>query len=47
MSGWQILAWVAIAAITVLRVSLLVGMIVVIVFVVRGLIHGRPASSAS
>ncbi len=46
MNGWQILAWLAVAAITVFRVALLVGMIAVIVLVIRGLLALRPAARA-
>jgi hypothetical protein len=37
MSGWQIFAWVFMAGIAVLRVAMIVGVVVVIVAIARGL----------
>jgi hypothetical protein len=36
MSGWEILAWLAVAVVTILRVALVVGLIALIVLVARG-----------
>ncbi len=36
VSGWQVLAWVAIVALTVLRVALIVGVVALVVAIVRG-----------
>ena len=59
MSGWEVLAWVALAALTVLRVALVVGVLVlkrllermgvvaVIVAVVRGVRSYDPAAHLS
>jgi len=47
MSGWQAIAWVVLAAITVLRVALVVGVIAVVVAIVRGLRAYDPAAHMS
>ena len=47
MSGWEIVAWSAIAAVMVLRVALVVGALAVIVAIVRGVRAVEPASRAS
>jgi len=47
MGGWEILAWVAIAAVTVLRVALVVGVIALVVAIVRGVRSYSPASRPS
>jgi hypothetical protein len=39
MSGWVILAWLSVAAVTILRVALIVGLLALIVMVVRGVWH--------
>lgn len=36
MGGWDILAWLAIALVTVLRVALAVGIVAIVVAEVRG-----------
>ncbi len=36
MGGWEILAWLAIALVTVLRVALVVGVVAIVVAIVRG-----------
>lgn len=36
MSGWVILAWLGVTAITILRVALIVGLVAIAVLVVRG-----------
>jgi hypothetical protein len=36
MSGWEILAWLAVAVVSILRVALVVGLIALIVLVARG-----------
>lgn len=46
MSGWEIIAWSAIGAVTILRVALVVGMIALFVVVVRGVIRLEPVSHA-
>lgn len=46
MSGWEIIAWLAIGAVTVLRVALVVGMIALFVVIVRGVIKLGPVSHA-
>jgi hypothetical protein len=46
MSGWEIIAWFAIAAVAVLRVALVVGAIAVIVAIVRGVRAIEPVSRA-
>ena len=47
MGGWEILAWLAIALVTVLRVALVVGIIALVVASVRGVRAYEPASHAS
>ena len=47
MSGWAIIAWLAIAAVTVLRVALVVGFVALVVAIVRGLRSAEPLSHAS
>ena len=47
MGGWEILAWLAIAHVTVLRVALVVGIIALVVAIVRGVRAYEPASHAS
>jgi hypothetical protein len=47
MGGWEILAWFAIALVTVLRVALVVGVVAIVVAVVRGVRAYEPASHAS
>jgi hypothetical protein len=47
MGGWEILAWLAIAFVTVLRVALVVGVVAIIVAIVRGVRAYEPASHAS
>jgi len=37
MGGWEILAWVAVALLTVFRVALVVGVIALVVAIVRSL----------
>ena len=36
MSGWEIIAWLAMAALTILRVALVVGLVALVVMIVRG-----------
>jgi hypothetical protein len=47
MDGWEILAWLAIVLVTVLRVALVVGVVAIIVAVARGVWAHEPASHAS
>jgi hypothetical protein len=47
MSLWVILAWLGVAAVTILRIALVVGLIAVIVLVVRGVWHYRTAQPMS
>jgi hypothetical protein len=47
MGVWEILAWLAIAFVTVLRVALVVGIVAIIVAVIRGVWAYEPASPAS
>jgi len=47
MGGWEILAWFAVALVTVLRVALVVGIVAVAVAIVRGVRAYEPASHAS
>jgi hypothetical protein len=47
MSGWEIIAWFAVAAVAVLRVGLVVGFVALIVAVVRGVRSIEPVSNAS
>jgi hypothetical protein len=44
LSGWQILAWMAVAAATLLRVALVVAVIAVIVAIVRGVRAMKPVA---
>ena len=44
MGGWEILAWVAVALVTVLRVVLVVGIVAIVVAIVRGVRAYEPAS---
>jgi hypothetical protein len=44
MGGWEIIAWFAIAVVTVLRVALVVGLIALVVAIVRGVRAYEPAS---
>jgi len=44
MGGWEILAWVAVALVTVLRVALVVGIVAIVVAIVRGVRAYEPAS---
>ena len=46
MSGWEILAWVAVAGVTVLRVAMIVGFIALIVAIVRG-IHAAGITAST
>jgi hypothetical protein len=46
MNGWEIIAWFAIAAVAVLRVALVVGVIALIVAIVRGVRATEPISHA-
>jgi len=36
MGGWEILAWIAVAGVTVFRVAMIVGVIALVVAIVRG-----------
>jgi hypothetical protein len=36
MGGWEILAWLAVAVVTILRVALVIGLVALIVLVARG-----------
>ena len=36
MNGWEILAWFAVALVTILRVALVIGLVALIVLVARG-----------
>ncbi len=47
MSLWVILAWLGVAAVTVLRIALVVGVIAVIVLVARGVWRYRMAQPMS
>lgn len=46
VGGWEILAWLVIALVTVLRVALVVGIVALIVAIVRGVRAREPASHA-
>jgi hypothetical protein len=47
MGGWEILAWLAVALVTVLRVALVVGIVALVVAIVRGVRAYAPASRTS
>jgi hypothetical protein len=47
MSLWVILAWLGVAAVTILRIALVVGVIAVIVLVARGVWRYRQAQPMS
>jgi len=47
MGGWEILAWLAIALVTVLRVALLVGIVALVVAILRGVRAYKPVSHVS
>jgi hypothetical protein len=47
MGGWDILAWLAIALVTVLRVAFAVGIVAIVVAEVRGVRAYEPATHAS
>ena len=44
MSVWQLVAWAALATLTVLRVALVVGIIAIVVAIVRGVRAYDPAA---
>ena len=44
MSGWQLFAWVAMAAVTVLRIALIVGLVAVVVAIIRGVRSAKPSA---
>ena len=46
MGGWEILGWLAISLVTVLRVALVVGIVALVVVIVRGVRAYEPASHA-
>lgn len=47
MSGWVFLAWLGVAAITILRIALVVGLVAVIVLVARGVWRYHAAQPMS
>jgi hypothetical protein len=47
MSGWVILAWLGVAAVTILRIAIVVGIIAVVVLVVRGVWRYHTAQPMS
>ncbi len=47
MSGWVILAWLGVTAITILRIALIVGIVAVAVLVTRGLWRYHTAQPMS
>jgi hypothetical protein len=47
MSGWVILAWLGVTAITILRIALIVGVVALAVLVARGLWLYRAAQPMS
>jgi hypothetical protein len=47
MSGWEIIAWFAIAAVAVLRVAFVVGGIALVVAIVRGVRAQKPVSQTN
>jgi F0F1-type ATP synthase membrane subunit c/vacuolar-type H+-ATPase subunit K len=47
MGVWQVIAWLALAALTVFRVALLVGVTILIVAIVRGVLGARAANQSS
>jgi len=47
MGGWEILAWLAIALVTVLRVAVAVGIVAIVVAEVRGVRAYEPPTHAS
>jgi len=44
MGGWEIMAWLGIALVTMLRVVLVVGIVALVVAIVRGVRAYEPAS---
>ncbi len=46
MDGWEILAWLVVALVTVFRVALAVGIVVLIVAIVRA-VRAAPSASAA
>lgn len=44
VSGWVIVAWLAIAAVTALRVAFVVGVVAVVVAIVHGVLAVKPSS---
>jgi hypothetical protein len=47
MSLWVILAWLGVAAVTIFRIAVVVGLVAVIVLVARGIWHYRMAQPMS
>jgi hypothetical protein len=47
MSGWVILAWLGVSAITILRIAVIVGIVTVAVLVVRGVWRYRTSQPLS
>jgi len=47
MSLWVVLAWLGVAAVTIFRIALVVGIIAVIVLVARGIWRYRMAQPMS
>jgi hypothetical protein len=47
MSGWVILAWLGVTAITILRIALIVGVVAIAMLVVRGVWRYRMAQPMS
>jgi hypothetical protein len=36
MGGWEVMAWIAVAGVTIFRVAMIVGVIALVVAIVRG-----------
>jgi hypothetical protein len=47
MGGWEILAWLVVALVTVLRVALVVGIVATVVAIVRGVLAVKPTPHAT
>jgi hypothetical protein len=47
MSGWVVLAWLGVTAITILRIALIVGLVAVVVLVARGVWRYHTAQPMS
>ena len=47
MDGWEIVAWLVVALVTVLRVALVVGIVALVVVVARSLLMRKPTYHAT